>query len=133
MALFDLNLRVIEATGVPKMDLIGSCDPFVILQVEGKEQRTRVLDNTLQPKWNESFFWPRLNPLTASLRLFVKDQDKLTSDPIGSLEVPLFNFPPGQCHDITLEIKPAPTIKSGCKVHLLIHFTGPGEVPFGGR
>lgn len=54
-----MQVDVLEARGLPRMDTIGSADPFVEAQMvvnPGKEdlvEKTGVKKNTLTPTWNE--------------------------------------------------------------------------------
>ena len=50
-----LHVYVIEALNVPKMDLTSKTDPYVLLRFEKDKigVKTKALDNTLTPQWNE--------------------------------------------------------------------------------
>jgi len=50
-----LHVYVIEALNVPKMDLTSKSDPYVLIRFEKDNVglKTRALDNTLTPQWNE--------------------------------------------------------------------------------
>ena len=50
-----LHVYVIEALNVPKMDLTSKSDPYVLIRFEKDNVglKTKALDNTLTPQWNE--------------------------------------------------------------------------------
>jgi hypothetical protein len=50
-----MHVYVLEAINIPKMDLMSKTDPYVILRFERDliGVRTKVLDDTLTPQWNE--------------------------------------------------------------------------------
>jgi hypothetical protein len=49
-----LRVGLIRAQHLPKKDLIGSADPYVIFDVDGKEQqKSKTIKNALDPEWNE--------------------------------------------------------------------------------
>ncbi|KAJ3277204.1 hypothetical protein HDV01_000256 [Terramyces sp. JEL0728] len=51
-----LRITVAEAKGLKNKDVTGISDPATIIRLGGTEiVRTRVIDNTLDPKWNEVF------------------------------------------------------------------------------
>uniref|UniRef100_A0A2N9FT74 C2 domain-containing protein n=1 Tax=Fagus sylvatica TaxID=28930 RepID=A0A2N9FT74_FAGSY len=52
-----LSVTVISAEDLPAVDLMGKADPFVILIMKKTETkaRTRVLNNSLNPIWNQTF------------------------------------------------------------------------------
>lgn len=60
-----LSCIVLRCRNLPKMDVIGTCDPYVILELlpysfyykNQKEKRTPVQRGTLDPEYNEPFQW----------------------------------------------------------------------------
>ena len=50
-----LTVNVVRAAGLPKTDLIGFCDPYVLVRCGVKSLRTSVKKVTRSPVWNESF------------------------------------------------------------------------------
>lgn len=71
----DLTIRFIGASGLPKVDVVGSADPYFRASLDGKLQYTStVKENTLTPVWNE--IWHIKNvPTTADLEVGVFDKD----------------------------------------------------------
>jgi Ca2+-dependent lipid-binding protein len=59
-------------------DLLGSSDPFVVIQVPGSEEMsTQVRKNQLNPQWFETFRIPIIDPLLDILKIKVMDLDKV--------------------------------------------------------
>ena len=50
-----MHIYVIEAINIPKTDITSKSDPYVVFKFEGDKIgiKTKVLDNTLTPQWNE--------------------------------------------------------------------------------
>lgn len=71
----DLTIRFIGASGLPKVDMVGSADPFFRASLDGKLQYTStVKENTLTPVWNETWHVKNV-PTTADLEIGVFDKD----------------------------------------------------------
>jgi hypothetical protein len=97
------QVTVISARGLPKMDLLHSCDAYCLLflneeghdryaaeymQFLSQQRRTRVITSR-SPVWEESFTL-RITPMTKSLVLSVWDRDRLTQDDlVGCVEIQL--------------------------------------------
>ncbi|OSD02186.1 hypothetical protein PYCCODRAFT_1435853 [Trametes coccinea BRFM310] len=81
----DLTFQFIGASGLPKMDVVGTADPYFVAKLD--DQLTfvsTVKPNTLSPVWNE--LWKVKNvPNTATLTVEVLDKDNgnITDDHIG--------------------------------------------------
>lgn len=78
-----LEVKVISVRNLPKMDQMGSCDPFCRVEFGGERYETKVVPNQYDADWNESFPFalPDATPPTA-LVLTVLDSDGIS---IGSL------------------------------------------------
>lgn len=49
-------MTVVKANSLKNMELIGKSDPYVILYVRPMfKVKTRVINDNLDPEWNESF------------------------------------------------------------------------------
>ncbi|KAG5590521.1 hypothetical protein H5410_041035 [Solanum commersonii] len=80
-----LSVTVISAEDVPVTDLMGKSDPFVVLIMKksGEKKKTRVLNNTLNPVWNQTFDFVVEDGLHDLLILEVWDHDTFGKDKIG--------------------------------------------------
>ncbi len=52
-----LEIHVLNARHLPKMDTFGSCDAFVILQIGDSKFETSVKKGSYSPDWNEIFLF----------------------------------------------------------------------------
>eukprot|EP00850_Spirogloea_muscicola_P024087 SM000437S15696 [mRNA] locus=s437:30223:32473:- [translate_table: standard] len=76
-----LTVTVIGAKGLRNADFIGKSDPLVILFVRTKFQvRTRTINNSLHPTWDETFELNVEDHETQRLVLRVFDEDLLGGD-----------------------------------------------------
>ncbi|KAK0195427.1 C2-domain-containing protein [Armillaria mellea] len=71
----DLSIQFIGASGLPKMDVVGSADPYFVAKIDDHITLvSTVKTNTLTPVWNE--VWRVKNvPVTADLLVEVFDKD----------------------------------------------------------
>ncbi|EEB93355.1 hypothetical protein MPER_07997, partial [Moniliophthora perniciosa FA553] len=70
-----LDVPFIGASGIPKMDVVGSADPYFVAKLDNRiSYVSTVKINTLTPVWNE--LWRIKNvPSTADLHVEVLDKD----------------------------------------------------------
>lgn len=98
----DLSVHFIGASGLPKMDVVGTADPYFVAKLDTALTFVSTVQvNTLAPVWNE--YWKIKNvPTTATLHIDVLDKDNgtVTDDFIGSAEIKI--DPPGT-QELTLE------------------------------
>lgn len=57
-----LTVQVVSATGLPKMDFIGLCDPFVTMKYGDRTARTEVIHHTTKPQWDAAFSFDVMDP-----------------------------------------------------------------------
>ncbi|XP_057824972.2 synaptotagmin-2 isoform X2 [Cryptomeria japonica] len=88
-----LNVKVIGASNLKKMDILGKSDPYVKLKLTGdklQSKKTSVKMNNLNPEWNEAFNFVVKDPGSQVLELYAYDWDKVGAhDKIGMQIVPL--------------------------------------------
>ncbi|XP_073727558.1 E3 ubiquitin-protein ligase NEDD4-like isoform X8 [Misgurnus anguillicaudatus] len=95
-----LRVKVIAGIDLAKKDIIGASDPYVKLSLyvadENRELaliQTKTIKKTLNPKWNEEFFF-RVCPQNHRLLFEVFDENRLTRDDfLGQVDVPLTHLP----------------------------------------
>jgi Ran GTPase-activating protein (RanGAP) involved in mRNA processing and transport len=77
-----LLINVILAKGLADADLVGLSDPYVVILVNNEEiGRTRVIDNCLNPVWEEVFEYDMGNDFMSSwVRFEVYDDDLVGED-----------------------------------------------------
>lgn len=85
-----LQVRVIRAWNLPKADLIGKSDPYVVCRVGMGARTTTTKKNTLEPKWDETCRLFVEDTEQQFLRLSVFDEDAVkTDDCLGEAQIAL--------------------------------------------
>ncbi|KAI4829909.1 hypothetical protein KUCAC02_001569 [Chaenocephalus aceratus] len=94
-----LKVKVVAGIGLAKKDILGASDPYTRLSLydpingEITSLQTKTLKKTLDPKWNEEFFF-EVDPRKHRLLLEVFDENRLTRDDfLGQVDVPLNQIP----------------------------------------
>ncbi|XP_019610865.2 E3 ubiquitin-protein ligase NEDD4-like isoform X7 [Rhinolophus sinicus] len=95
-----LRVKVVSGIDLAKKDIFGASDPYVKLSLyvadENRELalvQTKTIKKTLNPKWNEEFYF-RVNPSNHRLLFEVFDENRLTRDDfLGQVDVPLNHLP----------------------------------------
>ncbi|KAM4743572.1 E3 ubiquitin-protein ligase NEDD4-like [Anableps anableps] len=94
-----LKVKVIAGIGLAKKDILGASDPYTRLSLydpvngEITSLQTKTIKKTLDPKWNEEFYF-RVYPKKHRLLFEVFDENRLTRDDfLGQVDVPLNQIP----------------------------------------
>ena len=110
-----MHLRVVirNVRHLPKMDVMGKCDPYIILSYGNQKYQSTIKYNTYDPDYDEEFNF-QLDEILSSdpLTLDLMDWDRLTAhDYIGSLQIDLDSIVsalsehPGDSIDRLCEVK----------------------------
>lgn len=83
-----LLVHIIEARNLLAKDSNGFSDPFVVLQLGNQKFRTKVIDMSLNPTWDEKFSF-EVRDVRDALRLVVYDKDLIGKDFLGKVKFPL--------------------------------------------
>ncbi|PRQ46286.1 putative C2 domain, synaptotagmin-like mitochondrial-lipid-binding domain-containing protein [Rosa chinensis] len=80
-----LSITVISAEDLPPVDLMGKADPYVVITLKKSETRnkTRVVNDSLNPVWNQTFDFVVEDGLHDMLILEVYDHDTFGKDYMG--------------------------------------------------
>ncbi|CAA0822769.1 Synaptotagmin-5 [Striga hermonthica] len=80
-----LSVTVVSGEDLPATDFMGKSDPFVVLLMKkaGQKNKTRVLNDTLNPVWNQTFDFVVEDALHELLILEVYDHDTFGKDKMG--------------------------------------------------
>ena len=87
-----LKVLLKEGVGLKAADMNGKSDPYVIAKCGGQEKKSKVIQRSLNPKWNQTLdFAGKLSDfLESDLVLNVFDKDWVTKDdPLGDATVSL--------------------------------------------
>ncbi|KAH6804026.1 Calcium-dependent lipid-binding family protein [Perilla frutescens var. frutescens] len=103
-----LHVKVVRATKLLKMDLLGLSDPYVKLNLSGEKlpsKKTTIKKKTLNPEWNEEFKLSVKDPQSQMLHINVYDWDKVGShDRLGTQVFPLKTLAPNEMKEATLDL-----------------------------
>jgi len=101
-----LSVTVVKATSLKNKELIGKSDPYVRLYVRPMfKVKTKVIDDNLNPEWNETFELIVEDRETQSVILEVYDEDKLQQDKrLGVAKLALNNLEPEITREVTLKL-----------------------------
>jgi hypothetical protein len=128
-----LHIRVLEAKELPSMDPNGLADPYCRMYMNDKKKeivKTRTIEKTLTPVWNESFtFLVRDTLPGTTLHITLYDQDLLDASKISQLDFPYQQLPPGKVVDQWLDMQPAKSGRSGGRLHLIFHLARSNREP----
>jgi Ca2+-dependent lipid-binding protein len=87
-----LKLTLVSANHLPKMDMIGTIDPYAVISFEGMELRSKTVKNTYSPQWEEAFhcnIGDVHKGCSDDLRVTLMDWDAASKDDeVGSFTIP---------------------------------------------
>ncbi|CAJ2671149.1 calcium-dependent lipid-binding protein-like isoform X2 [Trifolium pratense] len=88
-----LHVTVIKANDLKNMEMIGKSDPYVVVHIRPLfKVKTKVIDNNLNPVWNEEFDLIAEDKETQSLILEVFDEDIGQDKRLGIAKLPLIDL-----------------------------------------
>uniref|UniRef100_A0A453BJH5 C2 domain-containing protein n=1 Tax=Aegilops tauschii subsp. strangulata TaxID=200361 RepID=A0A453BJH5_AEGTS len=101
-----LSVTVVKATSLKNKELIGKSDPYVTLYVRPMfKVKTKVIDDNLNPEWNETFELIVEDKETQSVIFEVYDEDNLQQDKrLGVAKLAVNNIVPETPSEITLKL-----------------------------
>lgn len=123
-----ISLKVIEARNIAAMDKGGTSDPYCRLKCNFNKQRfkTKVIDKTLTPKWDETFKFYAPYPPEGQVVLKMWDKDRWTTDDfLGEVLIELNKIADGKSHDLWLQLNNEPKKKDSSlkgEVHIVVAY-----------
>ncbi|KAL9275665.1 Synaptotagmin-5-like protein [Drosera capensis] len=131
-----LEVKLVQAKELTNKDLIGKSDPYAKLYVRPLRDRmktSKVINNDLNPIWNEHFEFIVEDKSTQNLVVKIYDDEGLqASELIGCAQVHLKDLEPGKVKDVWLKLVKDLEIQRDTKnrgqVHLELLYC-----PFGGE
>ncbi|KAL3689291.1 hypothetical protein R1sor_015600 [Riccia sorocarpa] len=123
-----LDVTLVEARDIMKLDVVGKSDPFVMLYVRQKAdkiKRSSTKNNKKHATWNEGFILEVEDPQSQSLTVRLMDEEAVEkADYIGSALYKIANMKPGVPVDVWLDMLVDPQSKISSsprgKVHLIM-------------
>ncbi|XP_057805621.1 calcium-dependent lipid-binding protein-like [Salvia miltiorrhiza] len=102
------TVTVVKATELKNMELLGKSDPYVALHIRPLfKVKTKVIDNNLNPVWNETFELIAEDKETQSLIFEVFDEDIGDDKRLGVAKLPLIELEAGRSKQIELSLLPS--------------------------
>ena len=84
-----IDFYIHRAEYLTDKDVITISDPFVSIQIDGEEMfRTNVVEDNLNPVWNESGSF-NINKEVSEIAFLVKDKDWIGADCLGRVPIPV--------------------------------------------
>ncbi|KAI4376175.1 hypothetical protein MLD38_013965 [Melastoma candidum] len=103
-----LEVKLVQARELTNKDLVGKSDPYAVLFVRPLRSRTKtskVINNQLNPIWNEHFEFIIEDASTQHLTIRVFDDEGIqASEFIGCARISLNSLEPGKVKDVWLKL-----------------------------
>ncbi|KAL5565370.1 hypothetical protein UlMin_028534 [Ulmus minor] len=88
-----ITLTVVRANNLKNMEMIGKSDPYVVVHIRPLfKVKTKVIENNLNPVWNQTFELIAEDKETQSLTVEVYDQDIGQDKRLGIAKLPLIEL-----------------------------------------
>ncbi|VVA19357.1 PREDICTED: synaptotagmin-5 [Prunus dulcis] len=103
-----LTLTVVRANDLKNMEMIGKSDPYVVVYIRPLfKVKTKVIDNNLNPVWDQTFELIAEDKETQSLILEVFDKDIGQDKRLGVTKLPLIDLEAETVKEIELRLQPS--------------------------
>ncbi|KAL7121195.1 hypothetical protein ACP275_02G168400 [Erythranthe tilingii] len=103
-----LAITITRANDLKNMELIGKSDPYVVLQIRPLfKVKTKVVENNLNPVWNQTFELIAEDKETQSVIFEVFDQDIGQDKRLGIAKLPLSELVAETSKEIELRLLPS--------------------------
>jgi len=90
-------IHVVEARGLLAKDLNGKSDPYVKITCDDWKERTKIIKETLNPKWEQEVFELEYSATRKHIVFKVMDHDKIGRDEfLGTFYVQIRGIPPNK-------------------------------------
>lgn len=103
-----LEVKLVQAQGLTNKDIIGKSDPFADLYIRPLRNRmktSKVINNELNPIWNEHFEFVVEDVSTQHLTVKIYDDEGLqASELLGCAQLQLSTLEPGKVKDVWIKL-----------------------------
>jgi hypothetical protein len=106
-----IRVTVRNIRHLPKMDVMGKCDPYIVLSLGSQKHQTSIKYSTYDPNYEEEFVFSFDEGTSDNLTMDLMDWDRLTEhDYIGTVQIDLNNViasfgDAGDCVERTCSVK----------------------------
>lgn len=102
-----IEVEVVEAKNVPKMDYFTSTSPYVQVSTHKRgAKQTKVASKARHPHWGESFKLPIMVPKYQHITAVLYDEDYGGDDEVGRVIYAVKDLQPNNTQDLWLPVKP---------------------------
>ncbi|KAG0472765.1 hypothetical protein HPP92_014622 [Vanilla planifolia] len=104
-----IAVTVVKANALKNMEIIGKSDPYAVLYIRPVfKVKTKVINNNLNPVWDETFELIAEDKETQAIIIEVFDEDDLSQDKkLGIVKLPLIELEPEICREFELRLLPS--------------------------
>ncbi|KAK8916423.1 Synaptotagmin-4 [Platanthera zijinensis] len=104
-----IAVTVLKASALKNMEFIGKSDPYAVLYIRPVfKVKTKVINNNLNPVWNETFELIAEDKETQAIVIEVFDEDDLSQDKrLGIVKLPLIDLEPETATEFDLRLMPS--------------------------
>ncbi|KAI3504356.1 hypothetical protein L1887_32958 [Cichorium endivia] len=103
-----LMLTVVKAHNLKNMEMMGKSDPYAVAFVRPLEKfKTRVIENNLNPVWNQTFHLTVEDKETQFAVVEVFDEDIGADQRLGIAKLPLVDLQPEIEKEVELRLQPS--------------------------
>ncbi|PON85147.1 Calcium-dependent lipid-binding transcriptional regulator [Trema orientale] len=103
-----LTLTVVKASNLKNMEMIGKSDPYVVVHIRPLfKVKTKVIENNLNPVWNQTFELIAEDKETQSLIIEVFDQDIGQDKRLGIAKLPFIELEAETSKEFELRLLPS--------------------------
>eukprot|EP00249_Psilotum_nudum_P008498 c21321_g1_i1 orf=242-2542(-) len=88
-----LYVRVVKAKNLPGKDISGNSDPYASIKVGNHVAKTKVIEKTVNPEWNQVFAFGKDKFHAPSVEITVKDKDAIKDDFLGHVSFEIVEVP----------------------------------------
>ncbi|XP_061990765.1 uncharacterized protein LOC133709147 isoform X1 [Rosa rugosa] len=101
-----LSVKLKKGVNLPAMDPWGTSDPYVIMQLDGQVNKSKIKWGTKEPTWNEDFNFNIKQPPTKNLQVAAWDANLVTPHKrMGNAGINLECLCDGNLHEILVELE----------------------------
>ncbi|XAR54111.1 hypothetical protein NMG60_11029120 [Bertholletia excelsa] len=103
-----LTVTVVKANNLKNMEVIGKSDPYVVVYIRPLfKVKTKVVENNLNPVWNQAFDLIAEDKETQTLFIEVFDKDIGQDERLGVAKLPLIDLEAETSKEVELRLLPA--------------------------
>lgn len=119
-----LDLRIVEARNLPDVETFGKIDPYCTVELEGKQWRTSVVDNTENPRFDEVFKFHVADENSSQLRFCLWNKNTMSDDFLGQYHMSISGLKQGEVKDEWVLLQQC---KSNAELHVRLMAVDFGE------